>query len=155
MAFFVCSLQVLAAEGDFQITGIRKTGDGQLEIEWTSAPGRWYRLERATGLGPDDFRIVAPKLEANPPSNTLSDTVGSALCYFYRVAATGLPVPYPQPVIEVAGVSEAPVNAMLHLDGDGSFSPIGQKIVHWHWTVEGPSAASDVARAPVAWASCP
>lgn len=73
VVFIACAEGLYAADSDFRITDLRWTGTDQVEVEWTSVRGCWYRLERATGLAPGEFRIAVPNLEANPPVNATFD----------------------------------------------------------------------------------
>ncbi|GEM_PF-1116855 len=71
--------------------------DGQIRLEWESAPDRTYSIWGSSNLTSGLNELVAHHLPATPPLNTFLDTtVRSNRVYFYRLQMT-LNTPEPPP----------------------------------------------------------
>jgi hypothetical protein len=61
---------------------------GGVRIEWSSEPGRTYRIRRAASLlaAPGDYEIIQSGLGATPPRNSYMDPMGDGIgFFFYRI----------------------------------------------------------------------
>jgi subtilisin family serine protease len=69
-----------------RLTAVRAAAGNGFAVQWPSAPGRYYRLLRATNLLTGFNRVVLTNIAATPPVNTLSDLGPLApAAAFYRV----------------------------------------------------------------------
>jgi hypothetical protein len=61
---------------------------GGVRIEWSSEPGRTYRVRRAASLlaAPGDYEIIQSGIGATPPLNSYTDSMGEGVgLFFYRI----------------------------------------------------------------------
>jgi len=67
-----------------RLTAIRVAGNGSVQLQWPSAPGRFYRLLSAnTVTGP--FSPLATNIAATAPLNTLTNPVTPSSQRYYRL----------------------------------------------------------------------
>jgi hypothetical protein len=74
-------------ESRFEVVTIELVSGGVL-LEWSSEPGRRYRVKRSTSLfaAPADYEVVQTGIEATPPLNQLTDvTTGANNLFFYLI----------------------------------------------------------------------
>jgi hypothetical protein len=73
----------LDPESLFQVN-VTEAAEGGPRLEWQSAPGRAYTIQRSTDLT-TGFEVLAAGLPATPPTNVYRDEPAGGQTYFYRV----------------------------------------------------------------------
>ena len=69
----------------FRIVEIAPTdSSNRLELRWTSATARTYRLFESSNLL-SDFSCVASNIPAHPPANTFTNETGGKVYMYYRI----------------------------------------------------------------------
>ncbi|MEM7394164.1 MAG: thrombospondin type 3 repeat-containing protein, partial [Verrucomicrobiota bacterium] len=67
-----------------QLLQFEESSNNNMLIQWSSEPGRFYTLERATNLQLQ-FSPIATNLPATPPVNVHTDVIENIKAIFYRI----------------------------------------------------------------------